>query len=83
MMRGAVAGGLDRARGFLQRVETFALSESLGGVASLVALPAIMTHASVPRNIRDRLGISDGLVRLSVGIEDTNDLIADLNQALM
>lgn len=83
MVTAVVAGGLDKARGFLERVEIFALAESLGGVESLVEHPAIMTHASVPRDIRDRLGISDGLVRLSVGIEDTNDLIADLNQALM
>jgi cystathionine gamma-lyase len=60
----------------------FTLAESLGGVESLVDHPAIMTHASVPPEVRAKLGITDTLVRLSVGIEDTDDLIADLEQAL-
>jgi cystathionine gamma-lyase len=75
-------GGLPEARRFLERLELFTLAESLGGVESLVDHPAIMTHASVPPEARARLGISDSLVRLSVGIEDTDDLIADLGQAL-
>jgi len=58
------------------------LAESLGGVESLICHPATMTHASVAREVRERLGITDGLVRISVGIEDTDDIIADLDQAL-
>ncbi len=75
-------GGLPEARRFLERLEIFTLAESLGGVESLVDHPAIMTHASVPPDARAKLGISDSLVRLSVGIEDTADLIADLESAL-
>ncbi len=75
-------GGLDKARQMLESVEVFALAESLGGVESLIEHPAIMTHASVPREVREQLGITDGLVRLSVGIEEGDDLIADLDQAL-
>ncbi len=75
-------GGLAEARGFLERLEVFTLAESLGGVESLVDHPAIMTHASVPPEARAKLGISDSLVRLSIGIEDTVDLIADLESAL-
>jgi cystathionine gamma-lyase len=75
-------GGLPEARRFLERLELFTLAESLGGVESLVDHPAIMTHASVPPELRAKLGITDTLVRLSVGIEDTGDLIADLEQAL-
>jgi len=75
-------GGLDESRRFLERTELFALAESLGGVESLIEHPAIMTHASIPPEIRAELGISDSLVRLSVGIEDTDDLIADLEDAL-
>jgi cystathionine gamma-lyase len=78
-----IAGGLDAARAFLERCRVFALAESLGGVESLVNHPAIMTHASVPAATRARLGISDSLVRLSVGIEDCDDLLADLEQALV
>ena len=73
---------LDGARRFLERTELFTLAESLGGVESLIEHPAIMTHASVPATQRLELGIADGLVRLSVGIEDCDDLIADLEQAL-
>ncbi len=76
-------GGLPDARRFLERLELFTLAESLGGVESLVDHPAIMTHASVPPELRAKLGISDTLVRLSVGIEDTGDLIADLEAALV
>ena len=75
-------GGLTEARRFLERVQIFALAESLGGVESLIEHPAIMTHASIPPAQRAALGISDTLVRLSVGVEDIDDLIADLNQAL-
>jgi cystathionine gamma-lyase len=77
-----LAGGLDPARRFLERVQVFALAESLGGVESLIEHPAIMTHASIPAAQRAALGIGDGLVRLSVGVEDADDLIADLAQAL-
>ncbi|WP_028079224.1 cystathionine gamma-synthase [Solimonas soli] len=75
-------GGLDDARRFLERCRVFALAESLGGVESLIEHPAIMTHASVPPEARAALGISDTLCRLSVGIEDLDDLRADLAQAL-
>jgi cystathionine beta-lyase/cystathionine gamma-synthase len=75
-------GGLAEARRFLERCRIFALAESLGGVESLIEHPAIMTHASVPPEVRSQLGISDALVRISVGIEDIEDLIADLDQAL-
>ncbi|NNK38300.1 MAG: PLP-dependent transferase [Xanthomonadales bacterium] len=77
-----VKGGLAETRAFLERVSIFSLAESLGGVESLINHPAIMTHASVPEDIRARLGISDSLVRLSVGVEDVEDLIDDLGQAL-
>jgi cystathionine gamma-lyase len=77
-----IRGGLDSARRFLEACSIFTLAESLGGVESLVNHPAIMTHASVPAATRARLGISDSLVRLSVGIEDGDDLLADLEQAL-
>lgn len=77
-----LTGGLEQSRRFLERVQVFALAESLGGVESLVDHPAIMTHASVPAEMRQELGIDDGLVRLSVGIENVDDLIADLDQAL-
>lgn len=75
-------GRLERSRQFLERTELFALAESLGGVESLIEHPAIMTHASIPPETRAELGISDGLVRLSCGIEDGEDLIADLAYAL-
>jgi cystathionine gamma-lyase len=77
-----IRGGLEKSRRVLERCELFALAESLGGVESLINHPAIMTHASVPEEIRARLGISDTLVRLSVGVEDVADLIDDLDQAL-
>ena len=77
-----VKGGLKKARRMLERCELFALAESLGGVESLIEHPAIMTHASVPVANRKRLGISDGLVRLSVGVEDVGDLKAELASAL-
>ena len=77
-----VKGGLDAARRFCERTELFTLAESLGGVESLVNHPAIMTHASVPPERRAQLGVGDNLVRLSVGVEDVDDLCADLGQAL-
>ena len=77
-----IKGDLANARAFLEHCEIFALAESLGGVESLVNHPAIMTHASVPENVRAELGISDQLIRLSVGIEALDDLIADIDQAL-
>ena len=77
-----IKGGLDKARLMLERCELFALAESLGGVESLINHPAIMTHASVPVEQRERIGISDTLIRLSVGVEDVDDLIADLDYAL-
>jgi cystathionine gamma-lyase len=75
-------GGLAEARRFLERCRVFALAESLGGVESLIEHPAIMTHASLPAEARAALGISDTLCRLSVGIEDLDDLLADLDNAL-
>ncbi len=77
-----VKGGLKKARRMLERCELFALAESLGGVESLIDHPAIMTHASIPPANRKRLGISDGLVRLSVGVEDVADLRRELEDAL-
>ncbi|NVJ50271.1 MAG: cystathionine gamma-synthase [Gammaproteobacteria bacterium] len=77
-----VKGGLKKARAFMENLSIFALAESLGGVESLVNHPAIMTHASVPEKTRQQLGITDGLVRLSVGIEDPQDLMRDIDQAL-
>src|SRR6185295_8095890 len=75
-------GSLDRAKRFLERVRLCSLAESLGGVETLISHPATMTHASVPAEERNRLGITDGLVRISVGIEDVEDLRDDLDQAL-
>ncbi|MCJ8277195.1 MAG: aminotransferase class I/II-fold pyridoxal phosphate-dependent enzyme, partial [Bdellovibrionales bacterium] len=82
MMTFYLNGGLEAARNMLEKVQIFSLAESLGGVESLIEHPAIMTHASVPAETREQLGIADGLVRLRVGIEDIKDLIADLEQAL-
>lgn len=76
-----VKGGLPAARTLLENVNIFALAESLGGVESLIEHPAIMTHASVPPDVRKQLGIDDSLIRLSVGVEDLKDLLADLEQA--
>jgi cystathionine beta-lyase/cystathionine gamma-synthase len=76
------AGALERARRVVERTRLFALAESLGGVESLIGHPASMTHATVPPAMREAMGLTDGLVRLSVGIEDAADLIADLDQAL-
>jgi cystathionine gamma-lyase len=75
-------GGLDAARRALERCKLFSLAESLGGVESLIEHPAIMTHSSLPQAVRHSLGIGDGLIRLSVGVEDVEDLIAELRRAL-
>jgi len=75
-------GGLDAARRALERCQLFALAESLGGVESLIEHPALMTHASLPPHVRASLGISDGLIRLSIGVEDVEDLIGELRYAL-
>ncbi len=77
-----IKGGLDESRAMLEKTKLFACAESLGGVESLIEHPAIMTHASVPADQREKLGISDNLIRLSVGIENVNDLIEDLDRAL-
>jgi cystathionine gamma-lyase len=82
MLSFEVVGGVDAARDVARRTRLFTLAESLGGVESLIELPALMTHASVPAERRQQLGIDDGLIRLSVGIEEAEDLIADLDQAL-
>jgi cystathionine beta-lyase/cystathionine gamma-synthase len=73
----------DAARRFLNQLKLCSLAESLGGVETLISLPAAMTHASMPADVRNRVGITEGLVRLSVGIEDVDDIIADLDQALL
>ncbi|MBA2493478.1 MAG: cystathionine gamma-synthase [Acidobacteria bacterium] len=75
-------GSLEKAKKVLENVKLCTLAESLGGVESLISHPATMTHASVPTEKRDKLGITDGLVRVSVGIEDVEDIISDLDQAL-
>jgi cystathionine gamma-lyase len=82
MISFTIKGGLDQARSVLEKTQLFTLAESLGGVESLIEHPAIMTHASIPVETREKLGISDQLIRISVGIEDVQDLIDDLNQAL-
>jgi cystathionine gamma-lyase len=82
MLTVVLKGGLPASRRFLERCELFTLAESLGGVESLIEHPAIMTHASLPEDVRAGLGIDDGLVRLSVGIEGVDDLIAELQRAL-
>ena len=82
MLSAEFKGGAPAARRFLGRLRLFALAESLGGVESLVEQPATMTHASISRERRASLGIGEGLVRLSVGIEDADDLVADLKSAL-
>lgn len=77
-----IKGGLEEARTFLKALKIFTLAESLGGFESLIELPSLQTHASVPEDQRKVLGISDNMIRLSVGLEDTEDLIKDLEQAL-
>ncbi len=75
-------GSLEKARAVVERTELFSLAESLGGVESLIGHPATMTHASVPADLREAMGLTLGLVRISVGIEDPDDLVADLEQAM-
>jgi cystathionine gamma-lyase len=82
MISAVLSGDLGYTRGVLERCRVFALAESLGGVESLIEHPAIMTHASVPARQRSELGISDSLIRISVGVEDIEDLQEDLNRAL-
>ena len=82
MVSAVLDGDLQQARSFLERCTLFSLAESLGGVESLIEHPAIMTHASLPEAVRAQLGIDDSLVRLSVGVEDVQDLIAELDYAL-
>ncbi len=77
-----IKGGLEKSKSFLERTKIFALAESLGGVESLIEHPALMTHASLPKDRREMIGISDGLVRLSVGLESLDDLVGDIEQAL-
>ena len=77
-----LSGGLEASKTFLEKTKIFSLAESLGGVESLIEHPALMTHASLPAETRDKIGITDGLIRLSVGIESVEDLIDDINQAL-
>ena len=77
-----IKGGLEKSKSFLERTKIFALAESLGGVESLIEHPALMTHASLPKDRREMIGISEGLVRLSVGLESLDDLIEDIEQAL-
>lgn len=76
-----IKGGLDGARTFLENVDLFVLAESLGGVESLIESPAIMTHASIPKAEREKIGLSDNLIRVSVGIEEVEDLIEDMKHA--
>ncbi len=76
-------GSGEAAKRFLNQVKICALAESLGGVETLISLPAVMTHASMPKEVQERIGITEGLVRLSVGIEDVEDILADLDQALL
>ncbi len=82
MLSFEVSEGVETAREVARRTRLFTLAESLGGVESLIELPALMTHASLPPERRKEIGIDDGLIRLSVGIEEAEDLIADLDQAL-
>lgn len=82
MITAFIKGDIEDARKFLERCEIFALAESLGGVESLIEHPAIMTHASVPSEVRAELGISDTLIRFSVGVENVEDLIAEIDTAL-
>lgn len=82
MMTFFLHGGIEDSRRFLEKVKLFTLAESLGGVESLIEHPAIMTHASVPPEVRAQIGLTDNLIRISVGIENVDDIIADLDQAL-
>ncbi len=81
MLSFEIKGGLKEANRFLENVKVFALAESLGGVESLIEHPALMTHASVPRELREQAGLTNSLIRVSVGIEHIDDLIADFDRA--
>jgi cystathionine gamma-lyase len=82
MITATMKGGLKASRAMLMRCKIFTLAESLGGIESLIEHPAIMTHASIPPAVRRKIGIEDGMIRLSVGIENVEDQIADLKQAI-
>ena len=82
MVSVVVKGGQAAATNVLKRCEVFTLAESLGGIESLIEHPGLMTHASIPAEVRAQIGIEDGLIRISVGIESIEDLIADLTNAL-
>ena len=81
MLSFEIDGGLEEAGRFLENLKMFALTESLGGVESLIEHPAKMTHASIPRETREQIGITDSLIRVSVGLENPDDLIGDLDHA--
>ncbi len=83
MLSFEIKGGLEEAKTFLENLHVFSLAESLGGVESLIEHPALMTHASVPKEDREKIGITDSLIRISVGIEDVSDLIEDLDNAFL
>jgi cystathionine beta-lyase/cystathionine gamma-synthase len=82
MMSFRLKGGAETAKRFLGKTKLFSLAESLGGVESLVCHPVSMTHGSIPKDVREARGVDDGLIRLSVGIEDVDDLKADLRAGL-
>ena len=75
-------GNIEKVKKILNKFEVFTLAESLGGVESLVSHPATMTHASIPKEKREDLGVKDGLIRLSIGLETIDDILSDLNNAL-
>jgi cystathionine gamma-lyase len=83
MLSFEIAGGLERASSVLRQVRLFSLAESLGGVESLIQQPALMSHASMPKEVREAQGVREGLIRVSVGLEDLQDLQEDLEQALL
>jgi len=82
MISVVLKGDIETAKAMLSRCKVFTLAESLGGIESLIELPAIMTYASIPKDVREKTGIADSLIRLSVGIENLEDLKADLDQAM-
>ena len=81
MLSFEIKGGLTEAKAFLENLKIFSLAESLGGVESLIEHPALMTHASISKEDRERIGITDSLIRISAGIENADDLIEDLDNA--
>ena len=82
MLSFQLKGGFNQCKKFLQKLKVFTVAESLGGVESLIEHPHSMTHASIPRERRERLGVSENLIRASVGIEDVEDLVKDLDGGL-